>query len=278
MPKGKYKIVLLICWKGEWPWYFRFFVHSVKYNPTIDFIIFTDERIDVLLPKNIKIVNYSLNNIRSIATKKFGFKVALPNAYKLCDFKPTYGFLFDDYISDYDFWGHCDIDMIFGDIRKFMTNKLLSKYEVISSRHDYVAGTFTLYKNNAKINSLFKLSKDYELVMKSDIHYCFDECNFLFKPLEMGISILNLPVAIESMTHIIMKLKSENKIKAYFDFMIFEGNMGDLVWKDGKIIYKNIYEGLYYNFIRFKKHIKKEPSFETITNVFYITTNEILTK
>jgi hypothetical protein len=277
MPKTKYNIVLLICWKGTWPWYFRFFVHSVKYNPTIDFIIFTDELIEIELPKNIKIIKYNLDSIGLIASKKLGFIVSLPNAYKLCDFKPTYGYIFNEHIKGYDFWGHCDIDLIFGDIRKFMNNKLLSEYEVISSRHDYVAGTFTLFKNNEKINSLFKFSKDYKMVLANEEHYCFDECNFLFKPLEQGYSILELPSAIESMTHVVMKLKSERKIKAFFDFMIFEGNMGNLIWNHGKVIYKRTYEGLYYNLIRFKKNIKNEPTFESIPDTFYITNNEILT-
>jgi hypothetical protein len=276
MPKTKYNIVLLICWKGKWPWYFRFFVHSVKYNPTIDFIIFTDEIIEIELPENIKIVNYSLDDIGLIASEKLGFIVSLPNAYKLCDFKPAYGYIFNEHIKGYDFWGHCDIDLIFGDIRNFMNNKLLRKNEVISSRHDYVAGTFTLYKNTAKVNSLFKLSKDYKMVLTNGEHYCFDECNFLFKPLEQGQSILKLPSVIESMTHVVMKLKSEKKIRAFFDFMIFEGNTGDLMWRDGKVFYKNTYEGLYYNFIRFKKFIKYEPIFKTMPNTLYITQNEIL--
>ena len=165
--------------------------------------------------------------------------------------------VFSKHIKGYDFLGHCDIDLIFGDIRKFMNNKLLRKNEVISSRHDYVAGTFTLYKNTAKINSLFKISKDYKMVLTNEEHYCFDECNFLFKPLEQGYSILKLPSAIESMSHVVMKLKSEKKLRAFFDFMIFEGNMGNIVWSQGKVIYKNTYEGLYYNFIRFKKNINQ---------------------
>jgi hypothetical protein len=269
MNEYRYKIVLLICWYGKWPWYFRFFVHSVKFNPSIDFIIFTDEPIDFELPKNIKIIKYSLSDIRSICSTKLEFDVILPNPYKLCDFKPTYGFLFNEFIKGYDFWGHCDIDLIFGDIRIFMSNKILNDYEVINSRHDYVAGTFTLYKNNTKLNSLFKLSKDYKMVLKSETHFCFDECNFLFKPLEQGISILELPIVIESMTHVVMKLKYDRKLKAYFDFMIFEGNIGNLIWSNGKVIYKNTYEGLYYNFIRFKKHIHKEPTFETIPKFLY---------
>ena len=31
----------------------------------------------------------------------------------------------------YDFWGHCDMDLIWGDIRNFITEDVLSKYDKI---------------------------------------------------------------------------------------------------------------------------------------------------
>lgn len=37
--------------------------------------------------------------------------------------------MFQEYIKDYDFWGHCDADLIFGDIRKFVTDDILNKYD-----------------------------------------------------------------------------------------------------------------------------------------------------
>ena len=33
----------------------------------------------------------------------------------MCDYKVAYGEMFQDYIKEYDFWGHCDMDMIFGE-------------------------------------------------------------------------------------------------------------------------------------------------------------------
>jgi len=38
------QIVLLICWHGNFPWYFPYFLHSCRYNPDIDFLIFTDNQ------------------------------------------------------------------------------------------------------------------------------------------------------------------------------------------------------------------------------------------
>ncbi len=35
-------IGMLTCWYGPYPWYFPYFIHSCGFNPTIDFILITD--------------------------------------------------------------------------------------------------------------------------------------------------------------------------------------------------------------------------------------------
>jgi len=37
-----YRIVFMIIYLGEFPLYFPYFLNSCRYNPTIDFLIFTD--------------------------------------------------------------------------------------------------------------------------------------------------------------------------------------------------------------------------------------------
>ena len=64
-----------------------------------------------------------------MAEKKLGFHVSLDQSYKLCDFKPAYGFLFEEYLQGYQFWGHCDIDTIMGNLSKLLTDELLNQYD-----------------------------------------------------------------------------------------------------------------------------------------------------
>jgi len=177
----RHKIAVVICWFGDWPWYFEFFVHSVRYNKSIDFIIITDSPIIIPLPSNIRIINLSLSEIKVLAFQKLGFEVAIENAYKLCDFKPAYGLFFEDLLTGYDFWAHGDLDIILGNIRHFLTAELLDTYDVIALRHDYLTGYFTPYRNNTKLNNLFKISKHYRTVFANAKHFCFDETNFCFK-------------------------------------------------------------------------------------------------
>jgi hypothetical protein len=133
------QIVFLICWQGAYPWYFPYFLQSCRYNPTVDFLIFTnqsDAQLD--LPANVKIISCSIGQFKADASRRLGFEVSVESGYKLCDFKPAYGYIFHDYIKEYDFWGYCDVDVIFGNIRAFMTDELLGEYDIISARHDYL--------------------------------------------------------------------------------------------------------------------------------------------
>ena len=169
-------MAIIICYFGKLPWYFDYYVHSCRYNPTIDFYIVTDDSTYAkATPPNLKLIKKTLSEINILATKKLGFLVDIKDSYKLCDFKPTYGVLFSDILSSYDFWAFGDIDVIYGNIRNFITEDLLQNFDLISVRPDWIPGCFLLFRNNEKMNKLYTHSKDHQKVLTSDIHYCFDE-------------------------------------------------------------------------------------------------------
>ena len=247
-------IAFLICWQSDYPWYFPYFLHSCRYNPTIDFLIFTDNTdANLELPANVEIIPYSIEQFKADATKTLGFDIAVESGYKLCDFKPAYGSIFSDYITDYDFWGYCDIDVIFGNIRAFMTHELLGEYDIISARHDYLTGCFALYRNNLYMRELFKQSKDYRKVFTNPRNFFFDETNFAFEAFEKGLHYSQIQTEVESMTHVVRRLQEENKLKAYFEFQIVEGFAGNMLWNKGQLIYRKEYEAMLYHLVRFKR-------------------------
>ena len=273
------KIAIATCFYGKLPWYFSYFLHSCRYNPTVDFFVIGDmEYKSINFPKNVHFINIDIKNLIKIASKKLGFQVSIPYSYKLCDFKPTYGFIFEDLFKGYDFWGHGDIDLVYGNIRNFMTEELLSSFDVVSVRHDYITGTFALYRNNKLFNSLFMESMDYKKVLSNPTHYCFDECNFLWEQLESGHSIYNLPYEIESMTHVVKKLSDRKKIRAHFDFLIVEGTPGGIKWENGKVIYRDKYEAMLYHLIRFKSECKRKIPLVTSPSTIYFNKDAIQLK
>lgn len=264
-------IVLINCYFGKFPWYFPFFIKSCVTNPTIDFIVFSDAVYTDDLPKNVRIIPFSLSAFNLLATKKLGFDIDLKNAYKLCDFKPAYGVIFSEYLTAYDFWGMCDIDIILGRIREFMTEELLDEYDVINTRHDYLTGSFMLFRNGDVINNLFTKSKDYKKVFTSDVHYCFDECNFKHAQMEHEISIFDVPCEIESMEHIIRREMELGSSNVFFDFLVVDGLSGKLKWDNGVLGYDNKFEILLYHLIQYKSNVlSQNVTWFNIPNVFFI--------
>ena len=168
------KIAYIIPYFGKFNDYFQLFLNSCKNNPTIDWLIFTDDKTKYDYPNNVKVTYCSFEYIQKKFQEKFDFEICLKRPYKLCDFRPSYGYVFADELKEYDFWGYCDTDMIFGNIRKFYTEDILSKYDKIG-----FFGHSTLIKNNKKCNEMFMNSIDgksiYKEVFTTDNGFSFDE-------------------------------------------------------------------------------------------------------
>lgn len=171
------KIVFICPYFGKLPNYFELWLKSCEYNKEIDWIIFTDDVRAFKYPSNVKVIYMSFEEMKDMIQAKFDFKVSIKSPYKLCDFKPAYGYIFKEYIEEYSFWGHCDMDCIFGNIKRFITNEILLKYEKILS-----LGHMTLYKNEEIANKRFMLDtgKDlnYKIVYSNSYNYAFDEWNW----------------------------------------------------------------------------------------------------
>ena len=249
-------LIILLSFFGEFPWYFNFFLHSCKNNPTVSFYIITDNNKIFNKPKNVSLVTKTIKQFQKLATEKLGFPTALIQAYKICDFRPSLGFLFPELIAGFDFWGYGDIDIIYGNLRKFLTDELLDNYDIFSFRPEYLTGSFTILRNTKKINTLFMQSRDYKIVLSQNEYFNFDECNFIFSPLQDEISIDEIPCQIESMTHVVRRKEKEHSLRPYFDWHLVEGSAGNVKWNNGKIIYMNQFEAILYHFLKFKDRCK----------------------
>jgi hypothetical protein len=127
------KILLILPYFGNWPIWLDAFMVSITHNPSINWLIPTDCEIPKNYPENIKFVSISLNDINLLVNDKINCNVKL-TPKKFCDLKPAFGIIFNEYLHDYDFWGFTDLDIIYGNVRKCITNELLNDYEIISSR------------------------------------------------------------------------------------------------------------------------------------------------
>ena len=166
-------ICIIACYFGKLPEYFKFWYRSCLRNKTINFLLITDQLND-MVDYNIRIIHMKIDQLEKLAQRKLKMEgIWLKKPYKICDFRPAFGVIFEDFLEGYDFWGHCDIDQIFGRIRKFITDDILNEYEKINKN-----GHLTLYKNTKRINTLF-LKKgsifSYLDVFTNKENYAFDE-------------------------------------------------------------------------------------------------------
>lgn len=145
-----HSIIIVLPYFGKFPNYFDLFLKSCAANKTINWLLITDQDTDsTCLPDNFIVRKTSFCNIQSIAKEKYGVAPATP--YDLCKYRVVYHEMFWDEIKDYDFWGFCDCDLIFGNLRELITNDVLDKYDKISWR-----GHLTLFKNISQVNNAYK--------------------------------------------------------------------------------------------------------------------------
>ena len=81
--------------------------------------------------------------------------------------------IFQDYLASYDYWGHCDFDLIFGDLQGYF-----DRYNLYDYDRFHALGHLSLYRNTLEVNERFRLdgaSHNYKTVYSSDHIFVFDE-------------------------------------------------------------------------------------------------------
>lgn len=144
------KCVLVLPYFGAFKNYFPLFLRTCEANPSFDWILVTDISGAPELPANVHLLHMSLEELRLRACEKLGIEINLSRPYKLCDYKPSYGLLFEEEMANYDYWGHCDCDLLFGDLSTTVKPILDEGYDKV-----FALGHLTLYRNDFQVNRLF---------------------------------------------------------------------------------------------------------------------------
>lgn len=168
------RIIFIVPFFGKMKNYFQLWLNSCAYNTDVDWLIFTDDATPYRYPQNVRVIYKSFSWIQQRIKSKFDFDVSIERPYKLCDYRPAYGYIFGDFIEGYSMWGYCDTDLIWGRIRKFVTDEMIDHYDKIG-----IFGHCTLCKNSEEINTLFMKNLDgvkrYQTVFAEGQGHSFDE-------------------------------------------------------------------------------------------------------
>ena len=135
-------------------------------------------------PDNFKIVHMTFDECRARMADRLGAPVCVNGGYRLCDFKPMYGQVFEDLISNYDYWGFGDCDLVYGKAFNDFLKRTVEtdKYDVISMQAEYLSGATCFLRNNERMRMLYRKARDWENVCawNGSRILNFDECGGMF--------------------------------------------------------------------------------------------------
>lgn len=262
------KIGLICFYFGEFPMHMPVWIKTCGANPGIDFFLITDQRIEYPLPDNFKLIKTDIGAIVDLFSETLGLKANLYRPYKLCDFRPAYGHIYTDMLRGYDFWGYCDFDVVFGDIRALLTEDILDAHDKIQP-----FGHLCLYRNCDRMNYLYREQcegvADYRDVFTESTHYAFDEFRGIDKICEIkGIKrYRSEDIFVETW---IFKSRLADKNSGIEDGVFFwENGKLFMAWvQDGQIERKEII------YIHLRNRPMKMPSFDILSaDTFFVVAN-----
>ncbi len=106
-----------------------------------------------------------------------GVKAPALEGRKLADFRPALGEMYADEIAEggHEWWGHTDLDCVYGPIWEYVTDELLADCDVFSNDPaPRMCGPFSLYRT-ATASHLFRRMSTWEKIMGSQEFFAFDE-------------------------------------------------------------------------------------------------------
>jgi glycosyltransferase involved in cell wall biosynthesis len=250
-------VCLVAAYLGPPPGWIRLYLQSCAHNPSIDFLILTDQDNFPPAPPNVRVRRLSASSFDKLASDKIGFDVRLSHSRKLCDFKPAYGHLFEELLEGWDYWGYTDLDVVYGDLRRHLTDACWHDYDLFTARKEFLVGHFTLLRNNDRMNRLYQESRDLRATLQSPRVESFDECGGQWHRLARG-EPLSDDASCDSMTHVVQRLTANNEVSALFcpaaiEWPELTEPRWRLRWQSGRLWYVNQgREVMYYHFHAFK--------------------------
>ncbi len=171
---GIRSICIIITWFGAWPPWMRLFVESCRWNPTVNWLLLGDSPPPADLPPNVRIQTVSFDDYRDQVASRLRIHPRWNDTYKLCDLKPALGYIHQQEIAGYDYWGFGDLDVIYGDIRRFYTPSVLV-HDLVTTHEHIVAGHFSLLKTTPRMLTAFKRIPLWRALLATPHHKSFDE-------------------------------------------------------------------------------------------------------
>jgi uncharacterized protein DUF6625 len=150
------------------------FLLSCRTNADVQWVIYTDIDPAPAAPANVTFKRMSVQELNDRCSRLLGATIDIKRR-KLCDLKVTYGVIFADELQPFDFWGCSDLDIVWGDIRRFATDQRLRTHDIFSSRKEKLSGHCTFYRNTSAVNRLFERIPEVRALLATSHYEHLDE-------------------------------------------------------------------------------------------------------
>ena len=254
------KTALIIAYFGPIPSFINLFLKGCEYNKDIDFLFFTDWDCTKLpMVGNVSNIPFTLQKFNETASKKCGIKINVNSGYKLCDLKPAWPHIFEDYVVNYDFVGYCDIDLIFGQINHFFTNEIKETIDIFTITTEYLSGAFTIFRNTPKVFKLYQCAAGWREIFQGTRHFAFDEY-LRVNPIGGG--------NMQSFSDLVFKT---SEIKLWNKKYIGYEKRPNLVTFDHGLVYAENQEWIFFHYVVAKQTVFWTlPDWKEIPDKFYV--------
>ncbi len=170
-------IRIIVPYFGSWPEWYPLYLKSCSTNPTIDWLFFTDCVTPTDAPSNVCFTRISFQDYCSLVSKKLKINFKPEAFYKLCDIKPALGAIHENDIAGYDNFGFGDIDLFYGNLRKFFPDNLLDKL-LVSTHKGMVSNHLCIMKNTLVARNAFRMIPTWRSCFENPKHVAFDDRHF----------------------------------------------------------------------------------------------------
>ncbi len=180
------RVKLLSAWFGPKPPWYSLFVEQMKRFQMVDW---------ECVPPFDGPHSEQADWMNKLVTERLGVacrKGAGVDDNSVCDLRPAYGEIFADKYEGYDWWGWCDLDMLFGDMDKLLQWICLPEVNVVTFKREYLSGCLTLLRNTPFLKRVYRLGRYWEVFGDTRYH-CWDESGYhYFGPKENFFNVLRI--------------------------------------------------------------------------------------
>lgn len=241
-------LAIVVTYFGPAPLWLPAFLRSCRTNADVRFLVYTDFEASFPVPENVEIKHLDLEQLNARASQAVRTDIRIERAglRKVNDLKPLCGLMFADDLRPFDWWAYSDLDIVWGDIRRFLTDDVFAEHDIISTRRHKLSGHMTLIRNTDATNHAVEIIPDVAAALANPQYLRLDE----------RVLTHHLRERIAKREPDAPRVYWEDDLTMNSAYQRALPDDGDLWWRDGRTYDAHSRELMYLHFHKLKQHME----------------------